>query len=140
MVKIKRVYEPEARGDGYRVLIDRLWPRGLKKTELQYDEWPKEICPSSDIRKFFAHDPSKFKEFKQLYKKELKDAVAKEKIKELAKRAGRQNVTLLYAAHDEHLNQAVILKEEIERHLKTASHHKRPADSNKYTDRTMSAI
>lgn len=119
MVKIKRVYEPAARGDGYRVLVDRLWPRGLKKTDLQYDEWPKEICPSTEARKFFAHEASKFTEFKQRYKKELKDAVAQEKIHQLARRAHRQNVTLLYSTHDERLNQAVVLKEEIERYLKT---------------------
>ncbi|MGZ3802977.1 MAG: DUF488 domain-containing protein [Pseudobdellovibrionaceae bacterium] len=114
MVKVKRVYEPPARGDGYRVLIDRLWPRGLKKSEFQYDEWPKEICPSPESRKFFAHDPSKFREFKSRYKKELKAKPAQEKIQELAKRGRRQNVTLLYAAHDEKINHAVILKKVIE--------------------------
>lgn len=125
MVKIKRVYETAVRGDGYRVLVDRLWPRGLKKAELQYEEWPKEICPSSESRKFFAHDSSKFKEFRRRYKKELQDAAAQGKIQDLAARARRQNVTLLYAARDERINHAVILREEIEQCLLKSRGHKR---------------
>lgn len=111
MVKIKRVYEDESRGDGYRVLVDRLWPRGVKKSELKFDEWPKEICPSTEIRKAFAHDPAKFSEFRSKYKKELRGVEASHKLVDLSKRARRHNVTLLYAAHDEKINHAIILKE-----------------------------
>jgi uncharacterized protein YeaO (DUF488 family) len=115
MIKIKRVYETQDKTDGYRVLVDRLWPRGIKKSDLAYDEWPKELCPSTELRKDFAHDPLKFKEFKKEYKKELANISARAEIKALAKLAAKQNVTLLYAAHDEKINHAIILKEIIQR-------------------------
>lgn len=118
MIKIKRVYEAQEKSDGYRVLIDRLWPRGVKKTELNFDEWPKEICPSSELRKNFGHDPSKFSEFKKNYKKELKSEEAKKEIEFLSKLSSKQNVTLLYAAHDEKTNHAIVLKEVIEHEQK----------------------
>lgn len=114
MIKIKRVYEVKSRGDGYRVLVDLLWPRGIKKEDLTFNEWPKEICPSQNLRKFFAHDPKKFSVFKRSYKKELQNKEAQEEIKSLAKKALKRNVTLLYAAHDEKINHAIILKEIIE--------------------------
>lgn len=117
MIKIKRVYEEEESGDGYRVLVDRLWPRGIKKENLHYQEWPKEICPSTGIRKSFGHDPSNFAEFKKDYLNELKDPIAKEKIKKLAKISKKKNVTLLYAAHDPKINHAVILKNAIEKEM-----------------------
>lgn len=115
MIKIKRVYENQDKKDGYRVLVDRLWPRGIKKSDLPYDEWPKELCPSSELRKSFAHDPLKFKEFKKEYKRELSNTSAQKEIQALAKLSAKKNVTLLYAAHDEKINHAVILKEIIER-------------------------
>ncbi len=114
MIKIKRVYEPESKVDGYRVFVDLLWPRGLKKMDLKFDEWSKEISPSSELRKWFAHDPLKFKEFRMRYKKELKASLQQEKLKELADLARKKNVTLLYAAHDEKINHALILKEVLE--------------------------
>lgn len=115
MVKIKRAYEPPERGDGYRVLVDRLWPRGIKKEKLKYDEWPKEICPSTEIRKAFGHKMENFAEFRKAYRKELKNPEAQRKLAELVKRAGKQTVTLLYAAHDEKINHAVALKEILNR-------------------------
>lgn len=115
MIKIKRVYEEHEISDGYRVLVDRLWPRGMKKSDLDFNEWPKEICPSTEIRKIFGHEPSKFKEFKKEYKKELNNEEAQKEIKLLAKKSLKQNVTLLYAAHDEKINHAIVLKEVIER-------------------------
>lgn len=118
MIKIKRVYEDKQRGDGLRVLVDRLWPRGLKKSDLSFDEWPKEICPSSELRESFAHDPKKFPAFKKEYVKELKDEAAQDEIKALAKKSLKRNVTLLYAAHDEKINHAVILKDFIEKEAK----------------------
>lgn len=120
MIKIKRVYEDETRGDGYRVLVDRLWPRGIKKTDLQYNEWPKEISPSTETRKFFHHDPERFKEFRQRYLKELRSPECRQKIRELAGLAKKRNVTLLYGARDEQHNHALILKELIEKEL---AHH-----------------
>lgn len=114
MIKIKRVYEAQDKSDGYRVLVDRLWPRGMKKVDLIFDEWPKEICPSSELRKNFGHDPSKFSEFKKDYKKELKSEEAQKEIEYLSKLSSKRNVTLLYAAHDEKINHAVVLKEVIE--------------------------
>lgn len=115
MIKIKRVYEDKQRGDGYRLLVVRLWPRGMKKSDLSFDKWPKELCPSPELRTFFAHDPKKFKVFKQRYKKELKDEAARATIEVLAKKSLKKNITLLYAAHDEKINHAVILKEVIEK-------------------------
>lgn len=117
MVKIKRVYEEEARGDGYRVLVDRLWPRGLKKEDLHFNEWPKEICPSSEARKFFNHDPEKFVKFRQIYLRELQAPESRKKIHELAAVAKKRNLTLLYGAHDENFNHARILKEVIEKEV-----------------------
>lgn len=116
MIKIKRVYEDETKSDGHRVFVDRLWPRGMKKSKLHFDEWPKELCPSSQLRKSFGHDPLKFKEFKKKYKEELVHTeAAKKEIDILAKLSKKRNVTLLYAAHDEKINHAIILKEIIER-------------------------
>lgn len=118
MIKIKRVYDAKEKSDGYRVLVDRLWPRGMKKSDLKYDEWPKVVCPSSELRKSFAHDPLKFKNFKKEYKKELHNEEAQKEIEILAKLSHKKNVTLLYAAHDEKINHAIILKEVIERSAK----------------------
>lgn len=115
MIKIKRVYEAPSRDDGYRVLVDRLWPRGIKKENLKFSEWPKEICPSTELRKGFGHKPEKFSEFKTEYKKELKVASAQDKLAELAERAQTQNITLLYAARDEKINHANVLKEILEK-------------------------
>lgn len=110
MIKIKRVYEEKQRGDGYRVLVDRLWPRGIKKSELELDEWSKEISPSSELRKTFSHDPEKFDRFQKAYQKELKSKDIQEKLAHLVKKARKSNVTLLYAARDEVHNNATVLK------------------------------
>lgn len=117
MIQIKRVYEGPQRSDGQRVLVDRLWPRGMKKSELIFSKWPKEITPSSEIRKSFAHKKENFSEFKKKYKKELHRKEAKEEIHELAKRAKEGTVTLLYGAKDEKINHAVVLKEVIEKEI-----------------------
>lgn len=115
MIKIKRVYEKPGKDDGYRVLVDRLWPRGIKKEDLKFSEWPKEICPSTELRKEFGHKPEKFGEFRTEYKKELKSAAAHDKLVELAERAQDGNVTLLYAARDEKINHAIVLKEVLDK-------------------------
>ncbi len=114
MVKIKRVYASPTAADGYRVLVDRLWPRGMKKTALIFNLWPKELCPSTELRKSFGHDPAKFKSFRAGYRKELHNPLAEKAINELAQKSKKRTVTLLYAAHDEKINHAVILKKVIE--------------------------
>jgi uncharacterized protein YeaO (DUF488 family) len=108
MLKIKRVYEPAEASDGRRVLVDRLWPRGINKKRARIDEWLKETAPSTELRKWFSHDPSKWAEFQHRYEAELK---GKEAILDaLRAEAKRGNVTLLYGAKDEHHNQAVALR------------------------------
>lgn len=121
MIHIKRAYQPAERGDGYRVLIDRLWPRGLKKTDLILHEWAKELAPSAELRKKFGHDPDKWKEFQTQYQKELKNPEPRAKMDELIKRARRANLTLIYSAKDEEHNDAIVLKTVLERTAKKAT-------------------
>lgn len=112
-VRVKRVYDEPAKSDGYRVLVDRLWPRGLKKSETQIDERPKEIAPSTTLRKWFGHDPDKWEEFKKKYWAELDDH--REQLEKLARYARRRTVTLLFSAKDTEHNNAVALKEYLDR-------------------------
>lgn len=108
MIRIKRVYDPLGDEDGYRILIDRLWPRGLSKEDAYVDLWLKEIAPSTELRKWFQHDPEKWKEFSERYRKELsKEMELLRQIKELEKEHGR--VTLLYAGKDEAHTHALVL-------------------------------
>jgi len=124
MIKLKRAYEPAARSDGYRVLVERLWPRGIRKEDLPLDRWEKDIAPSTELRKWFAHDPAKWSEFKQRYRHELKDRALAERLRELAARAVDETVTLIFSSHDTEHNNAVVLKEELERKAhRTAAHH-----------------
>jgi uncharacterized protein YeaO (DUF488 family) len=109
MLKIKRVYDPVSPDDGKRVLVDRLWPRGIKKEKAQIDEWLKEISPSNELRKWYSHDPSKWAEFKKRYKKEL--AEKSELLKRIKAEAKKQTVTLLFSTKELELNNAVALKE-----------------------------
>ena len=118
MIKMKRAYEPADNEDGYRVLIDRLWPRGIKKSKLLLDEWAKNLAPSTELRKSFGHDPDRWKAFRARYLLELHAKVAREKIQVLAERARRGAVTLVYSAHDEEHNDAVVLKGVLERAVK----------------------
>lgn len=111
-IQIKRIYEEYSEDDGYRVLVDRLWPRGVSKEEARLDEWLKEIAPSTGLRKWFDHDPDKFDEFSARYKGEL---TRKEEVADhLLTIAEKQNVTLLYAAKDEEHNHAKVLKDFLE--------------------------
>jgi uncharacterized protein YeaO (DUF488 family) len=112
MIKLKRVYDPYADSDGKRILVDRLWPRGIKKEDARIDHWLKDIAPSDELRKWFSHDPSKWQEFKKRYRKELEDR--QEIIRDLSTEARRKTVTLLFAAKDTERNNAVALKEIIE--------------------------
>ena len=105
--RIKRVYESASPSDGKRILIDRLWPRGLKKTDAALDEWLKDVAPSVPLRLWFAHDPDRFAEFGRKYEAELAKNPA---LAELRERGKGKLVTLLYAAHDPEINHAVVLQ------------------------------
>lgn len=111
-LKIKRAYEEPSEKDGYRVLVDRLWPRGVSKEKAKLDEWIKELGPSTELRKWFGHQPEKFPEFKEKYKEELKEKT--EKLNHLKTILKTQNLTLIFSARDEKHNQAVVLKELLE--------------------------
>ncbi len=118
MIQIKRVYEPPSRQDGTRFLVERLWPRGLKKEELDAQAWLKEVAPSTELRQWFGHDPAKWSEFKRKYYAELnKEQAAWEPIL----RAARQGkVTLLYSARDTEHNTAIALKQYLDKKLTKA--------------------
>ncbi len=108
MIKIKRAYEKPSKDDGYRILVDRLWPRGVSKSKARIDSWLKEISPSSELRKWFSHDIEKWNEFKKRYHVELKNQkVTLQRIKEMEKEHGI--ITLVYAAKDDRHNNAVFL-------------------------------
>ncbi len=117
MIKIKRVYDPPSEDDGKRVLVDRLWPRGVKREDAKIDEWVREIAPSNQLRKWFAHDPSRWQLFKMRYKQELKEK--SEIIERFCKEAKRGIITLLFAAKDIEHNNAIVLKEVIEERIKS---------------------
>lgn len=107
-VQIKRAYDDPAEGDGYRVLVDRLWPRGIKKEVLAVDEWCKDVAPSTELRTWFDHGPAKFDEFSQRYQAELSESSAGQELLARAAEAGR--LTLVYAAKDPEINHAKVLK------------------------------
>ena len=108
MIQTKRVYDKPSKGDGYRVLVDRLWPRGLTKEKAHVDLWMKEIAPSDELRKWFHHEEQNWPEFEKKYKAELtKNKEQFNELKKLAKERG--NITLVYGSKDEEHNQAVIL-------------------------------
>jgi len=110
MLKIKRVYEKAEAADGYRILVDRVWPRGLTKRQVQVQEWAAALAPTTALRRFFGHDPKRWKVFQARYRRELKtNPEATEKLRELRARMHRQRVTLVYSARDEKHNQAVVL-------------------------------
>lgn len=111
---MKRIYDEVSKEDGRRVLVDRIWPRGVSKEKAQLDEWMKELAPSSDLRKWFGHRADRFEEFKESYKKELSEsAKSREDISKLSDWADEGTVTLVYAAKDQEHNQAVVLRDYI---------------------------
>jgi uncharacterized protein YeaO (DUF488 family) len=112
-VLIKRVYDPPAPSDGYRVLIDRLWPRGITRERAHLDEWARELAPSSELRRWFGHDPARFEEFRRRYDAEL--AAHGEKLRELRSRARTGTLTLVYSARDTRHNDAVVIAELLRR-------------------------
>lgn len=111
-VKVKRAYDKYEKSDGIRILVDRLWPRGIKKEDAKIDDWMKDVAPSNELRKWFAHDPEKWNEFKKKYFDELK--VKKELLKDIVKK-DKTKLTLVYAAKDDEHNNAVALKEYLEK-------------------------
>lgn len=111
-IKLKRAYEPPEKGDGLRVLVDRLWPRGVSKQSAHIDHWLKEIAPSDALRKWFSHDPSKWNEFRKRYVRELEKRP--EAVAQLKQHVGKGVTTLVYSAKDEQHNNAVALKEYLE--------------------------
>jgi uncharacterized protein YeaO (DUF488 family) len=115
-IEVKRAYEPPARSDGYRVLVDRIWPRGVTKDELEVDIWLKDVAPSTALRKWFGHDPKKWDEFRRRYARELEPHAAA--LRQLVDRAKSGRVTLVFGAKDTEHNNAVALKEQLERRLK----------------------
>jgi uncharacterized protein YeaO (DUF488 family) len=119
MLRLKRVYEPAERSDGRRILVDRLWPRGLSKERAALDEWMKEIAPSTELRRWFSHDPAKWSDFQKRYRKELRTRA--DLVREIATRASRGRVTLLYGARDEAHNEAVVLAAVVRSRMKRAA-------------------
>lgn len=117
MIQLKRAYEPAAPRDGLRVLVERLWPRGLRKRDAHIDEWLKDLAPSDALRRWFGHQPARFPEFRARYRRELRSAPARAALSELERRARRRRVTLVYAAHDQTHNNAVVLAQQLRRRL-----------------------
>ena len=108
-MKIKRAYAPAEESDGYRILVDRLWPRGISKEKAQIDLWLKSVAPSNELRKWFGHDTEKFPEFEQRYRAELGGSGALDELRAVLRE--HPDATLLFAAHDQEHNNAVVLKE-----------------------------
>lgn len=106
-IRLKRAYEPTASSDGYRVLIDRLWPRGVSRKQAKLDAWERELAPSAELRQWFGHQPNRFKEFRRRYIEELR--WQRPQLTELRRRARDGTLTLVYAAHDSEHNDAVVL-------------------------------
>jgi uncharacterized protein YeaO (DUF488 family) len=110
-IGLKRAYEPPGAKDGKRILVDRVWPRGISKEELHLDGWYREIAPSTQLRKWFGHDPERWPEFQKRYLAELRRAALREPLDELAKLGKRSKVTLVFGARDEEHNQAIVLRD-----------------------------
>jgi uncharacterized protein YeaO (DUF488 family) len=120
ILRIKRVYEQADESDGYRVLVDRLWPRGISKQRAALDEWMKQIAPSPDLRKWWNHDPERMDEFSQRYCAELDNNPAVEDLSDMVKH--HPTVTLIYAAKDTNINHAAVLRDYILDHLASESY------------------
>jgi len=112
MIRLKRVYEPPSRTDGSRILVDRLWPRGLTKERAAVTRWLKDVAPSTELRKWFGHVPARWKEFQARYRKELREK--KDVLAVLRRESQAHTVTLVYAARDEEHNEALVLKKVLE--------------------------
>ena len=122
-VRLKRVYEPAEDADGYRVLVDRLWPRGVSRERARLDRWEKELAPSADLRTWFGHDPDRFEEFRKRYLEELRRH--RSRLTELRRRARSGTLTLVYAARDAEHNDAVVLAEVLKRGMPSGARRAR---------------
>jgi uncharacterized protein YeaO (DUF488 family) len=114
-IRLKRAYEPAAAADGHRVLIDRLWPRGVSRERAKLDAWEKEVAPSASLRKWFGHEPARFEEFRRRYIDELRDE--RPRLTKLRRQARSGTLTLVFSAHDAEHNDAVVLAEILRRGL-----------------------
>lgn len=119
MIKIKRIYEPAEAADGRRFLVDRVWPRGIRKDAAGVEAWLKEVGPSNELRKWFGHDPQRWTEFRRRYRREL--ASHQDELAPLLEAARQGDVTLVYSARDEQHNQAVVIKGVLEELLESAA-------------------
>ena len=111
-IRLKRAYDPVEKDDGQRVLVDRIWPRGISKDKAEIDWWPKDIAPSKELRQWFGHDPDKWDEFRERYFQELQEHA--QLLDDLLKMAGRSRVTLVFSSREERMNNAVALKAYLE--------------------------
>lgn len=115
MIRLKRIYEPAARDDGERFLVERLWPRGIGKGSARIADWLKDLAPSPALRTWYGHDPAKWTEFRKRYRAELRDPARQALLRDLAARARRGRVTFVFAARDMERNSARVLKDVVER-------------------------
>jgi uncharacterized protein YeaO (DUF488 family) len=122
-VRLKRAYDAATPTDGYRVLVDRLWPRGISREQARLDDWAKELPPSAELRQWFGHDPERFEEFRRRYIEELRSQ--RPRLTALRQRARHETLTLVYSAHDTKHNDAVVLAEVLRRGLPS---HTRPVN------------
>ncbi|HET9015859.1 MAG TPA: DUF488 family protein [Thermomicrobiaceae bacterium] len=113
MIRRRRAYEPPEPGDGLRVLVDRVWPRGLSRDELHIARWERDLAPSTELRRWFGHDPARWPEFRTRYRQELASGEARDALARLADEARRGTVTLVYGARDTEHNQAAVLEEAV---------------------------
>jgi len=116
-VRLQRAYDDPTPNDGHRVLVDRVWPRGRTKEQLQLDAWARDLGPSTQLRKWFGHDPARWEAFEKRYRAELADPERAEALDALAERARRGPLTLVFGAHDTEHNQARVIADELERRL-----------------------
>lgn len=121
MISAKRAYEPAERSDGYRVLIDRLWPRGVSKARARLDAWEKGIAPSRELREWYGHDPAKWPEFRKRYTNELRAAEAKLVLADLVRRAQRGRVTLVYGSRAAEISDVAVLERILRHRVRTAN-------------------
>jgi uncharacterized protein YeaO (DUF488 family) len=118
MIATKRAYEPANPSDGYRVLIDRLWPRGVSRSRAHLDAWAKDVAPSAELRQWYGHDPSKWKEFKTRYLRELREPAAKNVLDNLVRRARRGRVTLIYGSRAAEISDVAVVEQKLLRRLR----------------------
>lgn len=117
-IAIKRAYEPPAPGDGWRVLVDRLWPRGVSKARLQLDAWVRDVAPSTELRKWFGHDPDRWDEFVRRYRAELRAPEREALLSQVAEHARHGRVTIIYGARDTEHNEAAVLQDVVQDRLR----------------------